>query len=144
MRMFRSAMRRGNVLGRMRERLTYGNVMATVALFVGLGGTSYALTLPKKSVGSRELKMGAVRSVDIKDRTIAVRDIAKSTRRSLRGATGPIGPTGPQGPSGVTLFAIVDSAGSPIAPPNVGSTQDGINGRVITFQRSIAGCAYSA
>ena len=45
------------MLGRMRERLTYGNVMATVALFVGLGGTSYALTLPKKSVGSRELKI---------------------------------------------------------------------------------------
>ena len=34
-----------------RNRLTYANVMATVALFIALGGVSYAaVKLPKNSV----------------------------------------------------------------------------------------------
>jgi hypothetical protein len=42
-------------------RLTYANVMATIALFVSLGGASYAaLVLPAHSVGARQLRAGAV------------------------------------------------------------------------------------
>ena len=38
-------------------------VVALMALFVALGGTSYAaLKLPKNSVGNRQLKTGAVTS----------------------------------------------------------------------------------
>ena len=37
---------------RVKSRLTYGNVMSTVAVFIALGGTSYALSLPRDSVGS--------------------------------------------------------------------------------------------
>jgi len=37
-------------------RLTYGNVVATLALFVALGGASYAaIALPANSVGTRQL-----------------------------------------------------------------------------------------
>ena len=43
------------------RRLTYANVMATLALFVALGGSAYAATrLKKNSVGTRQLKNGAV------------------------------------------------------------------------------------
>jgi hypothetical protein len=46
---------------RFADRLTYANVAATIALFVALGGTSYAVvTLPANSVGSRQLQPGAV------------------------------------------------------------------------------------
>jgi hypothetical protein len=46
---------------RLADRLSYANVIATVALFIGLGGTSYAIvTLPEHSVGQRQLKAGAV------------------------------------------------------------------------------------
>lgn len=43
------------------ERLSYANVVATLALFVALGGASYAaVTLPRNSVGANQLKRNAV------------------------------------------------------------------------------------
>jgi hypothetical protein len=43
------------------NRLTYANVVATLALFVALGGASYAsLVLPAGSVGPAQLRAGAV------------------------------------------------------------------------------------
>jgi hypothetical protein len=45
------------VLSKLRASLTYANVMATVAVFVAVGGTSYAVAqLPRNSVGSKQLK----------------------------------------------------------------------------------------
>jgi hypothetical protein len=44
-----------------RSRLSYANITATLALFISLGGASYAaVTLPEHSVGPRQLKAGAV------------------------------------------------------------------------------------
>lgn len=43
-----------------RPKLNYANVIATVALFVALGGAAVAAGLPKKSVGPQQLKPGAV------------------------------------------------------------------------------------
>jgi hypothetical protein len=49
------------VLGRLRSRLTYANVMATVAVFIALGGTGYAaIHLPRNSVGRSQLRRHAV------------------------------------------------------------------------------------
>lgn len=46
---------------RFRNRLTYANVVATLALFIALGGASYAaISLPAGSVGPRQLRAGAV------------------------------------------------------------------------------------
>jgi hypothetical protein len=139
------------VLRHLAQRMTYANVIGTLALFIALGGTSYAVaSLQRNSVGSRELKARsvgaselkpkAVASEDIRDRGVRLRDIATSARRALRGQTGPAGPTGP---SGVTFFAIVNSGGR-TSPSSVGSSQQGVNGQVLTFPRSVAGCAYSA
>lgn len=48
-------------LGAVANRLTYANVVATLALFVALGGASYAsLELPADSVGRAQLRAGAV------------------------------------------------------------------------------------
>src|SRR5687768_6766220 len=47
---------------RLRERLTYSNVMATIAVFVALGGAAYALE--RNSVRSKHIKNGQVRVVD--------------------------------------------------------------------------------
>src|SRR4051794_24784949 len=113
--------RRNRVLKSLAARFTYGNVMATVAVFIALGGTSYALTLPRNSVGSAELrprsvgpselKFGAVTSRDIRDRGVALRDISRPARSALRGNAGP---PGARGPSGITYFAGVNSAGEPV------------------------------
>jgi hypothetical protein len=46
---------------RLRAGLTYANVLSTLALFVALGGASYAaVTLPRNSVGAAQLRPNAV------------------------------------------------------------------------------------
>jgi hypothetical protein len=47
-----------------------GSAVAYVALFVALGGTSYALSIPDGSVGTRQLRNGAVTSKKIANRSI--------------------------------------------------------------------------
>lgn len=49
-----------------RSRLSYANVVSTLALFVALGGASYAaVELPAHSVGSKQLKARSVTSQDL-------------------------------------------------------------------------------
>jgi hypothetical protein len=68
----------------LRPRLTYANVMATVALFIALGGGAYAATaLPANSVGSKQLKKSAVVSGKIKNNAI---NRSKVLDNSLTGA----------------------------------------------------------
>jgi hypothetical protein len=46
---------------RLKRRLTFANVTSAAALFVALGGTSYAaISLPADSVGTREIRTGGV------------------------------------------------------------------------------------
>ena len=61
-----------------RERLTYANVMSTIAAFLGLGtGGAVAVDkLSKNSVGDEQIKAGAVRSAEVKDRSLKQRDLA--------------------------------------------------------------------
>lgn len=55
----------------MRPKLTYANVMATVAVFIALGGASYAATqLPKNTVGSKQLKKNAVTTAKVKNQAV--------------------------------------------------------------------------
>jgi hypothetical protein len=134
-----------------RERLSYANVMATLAVFIALGGTSYALTLPRNSVGSTqlrsssvgnsELKRSAVTSTKVRARSLRLSDLSRSARAALRGQTGP---PGPAGPSGVSLFAAVNAGGG-LARGNASSSiPDGANGSVIGFQRSVSMCVATA
>lgn len=64
----------------MRPKLTYANVMATIAVFVALGGVSYAaIKLPKNSVGSKQIKKNAVVGAKIKKGAITGDKIANGT-----------------------------------------------------------------
>jgi hypothetical protein len=66
-----------------------GNAVAYLAIFVGLGGTSYAaVTIPKNSVGNKQLKKDAVDTKKVKNGTL-LKDDFKGTL-----------PAGPQGPGG--------------------------------------------
>ncbi|HWW68064.1 MAG TPA: hypothetical protein VNY83_08790 [Solirubrobacterales bacterium] len=53
-------------MSRIRPKLNYSNVIATIALFVALGGAAVAAGIPKNSVGPRQLKRGAVTTVAIR------------------------------------------------------------------------------
>jgi hypothetical protein len=60
----------------LRTRMSYANVIATIALFVALGGSSYAaLQLPRNSVGPKQLKKNAVTSVKIKRNAVTTAKI---------------------------------------------------------------------
>ena len=79
----------------MRRHLSYANVTATLALFIALGGSSYAaLKLPRNSVTSTQVKNGSLLARDFKTGQL------KAGPRGPQGVTGPIGPVGPVGPSG--------------------------------------------
>jgi hypothetical protein len=60
--------------------------MATIAVFLAMGGGAYAISLPKNSVGSRELERNAVASGEVKDRSLRAVDLQRSVL-SLAGAT---------------------------------------------------------
>ena len=83
------------------RRPRHSTIAAYLALFLALGGTSYAVVnLPRNSVGSSELRKNAVRSSDVKDRSLKAIDFQRgSLLRSPTSAAGPVGPVGPAGPA---------------------------------------------
>jgi len=87
------------LLGHMR-----GHLIAYLALFFALGGTSIAAVnaLPRNSVGSPQIKNGSIQKVDIARRTISALRGLRGPRglTGARGATGPAGAAGTQGPKG--------------------------------------------
>jgi hypothetical protein len=71
------------MLSRFVSRLSYANVIATVALFAALGGSSYAaLNLPKASVGPKQLKKNSVTSPKVKRGSLLVSDFKASNERA--------------------------------------------------------------
>jgi hypothetical protein len=80
-----------------RLRLSPSMVVACLALSVALGGTGYAaITLPKNSVGAKQLKKNAITSPKIKDRSLLARDFKQGQI-----PRGPKGDTGAQGAQGI-------------------------------------------
>ncbi len=147
-------MRGGNVLRRLRQRATFANVISCTALFIALGGTSYALTLPRNSVGAEqirasgvrasEIRAGAVRSSEVKDRSLGVRDLTVPARTSLRGQAGPPGPPGAQGPSGVTYRAAIRSSGGQDHGNATFASRRGLYDFLVGFGRPLADCVATA
>jgi hypothetical protein len=61
---------------RLRPKLTYSNVIATIALFIALGGAAVAAGVPKRSVGPKQLKRGAVTTAAIRKAAVTSGKIA--------------------------------------------------------------------
>jgi hypothetical protein len=86
-----------------RPKLTYANVVASLALFIALGGTSYAVSeLEKNSVKSENIGKEQVRAADIAKKAITtpkVKDFSLLAKDFKAGQL-PAGPVGPQGKTG--------------------------------------------
>jgi hypothetical protein len=72
------------MIARLKARLTYSNVVATIAIFMALGGGAYAASqingkqLKKRSVAGKKLKKNTVTGKEVKEATLArVPDAAK-------------------------------------------------------------------
>ncbi|MGN6274588.1 MAG: hypothetical protein ACTHNP_01495 [Solirubrobacterales bacterium] len=57
-------------------KLNYANVVATIALFIALGGAAIAAGLPKHSVGAAQLKKGAVTPAALRKGAVTAGKIA--------------------------------------------------------------------
>jgi hypothetical protein len=136
--------------------------LALFALFLALGGTSFAASdalLPRNSVGTAQVVNGSLQA----------NDLSKNARTALKGNTGPRGPAGAQGAQGATgatgatgvtgaqgaqgapgqsatkLFVALDAEGT--LTKNNGATlaaRTGTGIYRIAFNTDITNCAYLA
>jgi hypothetical protein len=92
-------------------------VIASLALLVALGGTSFAAVtavLPRNSVGTPQLKNGAVTAAKVKAGTLLASNFkAGQLTAGPAGAAGPTGPAGPAGPG--AKWALLKADGTIIA-----------------------------
>jgi hypothetical protein len=88
------------MLAKLLGRLTYANVVATLALFLALGGVSYGALriksrdlvnntvrtqdLRNNNIRSKDIRNNNIRSKDIRNRTIVGRDVLTSTITGLQ------------------------------------------------------------
>jgi hypothetical protein len=70
-----------------RPKLSYANVIATIALFIALGGAAVAAGLPKNSVGAKQLKRSAVTTKALHNKAVTAGKIAP--RAVVAGKLGP-------------------------------------------------------
>jgi hypothetical protein len=108
------------VLKRLRGKLTYANVMVTLLAFVILcGGAAVAAgELGRNTVGTKQLKKGAVTSAKVKDRSLRPQDFARVFRTPIGrkpGLPGPTGPRGPEGPPGTSTGYQASGSAGPLS-----------------------------
>lgn len=114
------------VLGHLRA-----NVVAYVALFVALGGTSYAaLKLPAGSVTRRVIRDNSITSTKVKDFSLRAVDFGSGQlpagpagprgsagERGLTGPAGPPGGNGGPGAPGAAFGVLMPGSATPTADP---------------------------
>lgn len=115
-------------------RFAHANAVALLALFVALGGTSYAATqLPRNSVTTTQVKNGSLVSKDFRPGqlpTVATGPAGPAGAAGAPGAQGVAGPAGEPGPDGPPGRSALD-------PLEAGETVRGLV--AADFQAAAAG-----
>lgn len=75
-----------------RSKLTYSNVIATMALFLALGGVAVAAGLPRNSVGANQLKRGAVTAAKLRKQAVTSAKLAPQSVINGKLAANSVGP----------------------------------------------------
>ena len=110
----------------LRRRLSYANVVASLALFVALGGTGYAAivvtgkNVKDSSLTGRDVRNSSLTSADVKDGALLSKDFKAGQlpkgAPGTPGAPGAPGPAGAKGdpgePGSARAYAFVNSNGS--------------------------------
>jgi hypothetical protein len=137
-------------------RLSPSLVISLLALAVALGGTSYAaVSLPAGSVGTAQLKNGAVVATKVKPHSLTASNFALG--QIPKGQRGPVGLAGPAGPAGTAgakgdkgdnatkLWAVVRGADGKVLRQSGGiSAKTGGRGDgkyTVTFPQDVSNCA---
>lgn len=106
------------MLGRIKTHINPASVLALAALFVALGGVSYAAAtihgkdIKNGTITTKKLKNGTVTNAKVKKGSLKANRLTPGARAALKGNAGPqgpqgaAGPQGPQGPQGVPGTAV--------------------------------------
>ena len=145
-------------MARLPSKLSYANVMATIAVFIALGGSSYAAVkvsgknVKDRSLTALDVKKGSLTTTEVRNGTLLRRDFAAG--QLLGGTQGPKGDKGDKGDTGgvdTTILWAVVKADATLArhrhalssarlsfggPPTTGAY-------VVRFDRNVSQCAYS-
>jgi hypothetical protein len=83
---------------KLKHKLTYANVVATLGVFLALSGSAFAVhavtKLAKNSVTSRSIRADAVKGSDVDEASLNFGGLSELVGpRGERGATGPVGPS---------------------------------------------------
>ena len=125
------------MLRRIVGRLSYANVMATVAVFIAIGSGAYAAGLARDSVRSKQIKAGTVRNAELANDAVTSPKVADGSLRGAdfaagqlpqgpQGEPGPPGVEGPEGPAGsARAFGRVSGAGVSTRAFNASVTKTG-------------------
>src|SRR5437764_5099158 len=85
-----------------RSRILFPSLTLAAVVFAvgatGIGQAAERLVLPANSVGTSQLKNGAVTGAKVRAHSLTAVSFKKGTLRT--GPVGPAGPTGPAGPAG--------------------------------------------
>jgi hypothetical protein len=148
-----------------RKRLTYANVMSSIAVFMVLGGAAFAaVQLPKNSVGPKQLKKNAVTKAKIKknavngakvqDGSLTGADINASGLGTVPSATNAANADKLNGLSSSAfvaqtdlLWALIDAdtgTASVVRGDATGASSPGTGRYVVTFGRDITTCGIVA
>jgi hypothetical protein len=127
----------------LRPRLSYSNVIATLALFVALGGAAIAAGLPRHSVGARQLKRGAVASIALRRGAVTRSKLARGSVVATKLAPNSVWPQA-IGDGAVTAGKLAMNAvtGTAIAGSAIGTGKLGSN--VVTTSKIANGAVTSA
>jgi hypothetical protein len=115
------------MLAKLRKRLTFANVVSVIALFVALGGSSYAaITITGKNVKNssltgKDIKNSSLTGSDVKNSSLSTSDIKNHSLRATDFKAGqiPAGPRGADGKNGTNGFGVLAypfGASDPVAP----------------------------
>jgi hypothetical protein len=115
---------------RLRGRFTYANVVASLALFIALGGSAFAaIALTNNSVRSKHIKNGQVRNPDLGRNAVTAQKVANGSlladdfgpgqlpagAQGLKGDKGDPGAPGTPGTPGAPGETVVTSGNVPMA-----------------------------
>jgi hypothetical protein len=122
-------------MARLRPRLSYANVMATIAVFIALGGSAYAFHLGKNSVGSKQLKKNSVTTAKIKKEAVTGAKVRKATLTGTQIDASTLGTV----PSAQTASALTAAEGwHVVGAPGGPSFEPGWESRPIPVDPSVA------
>jgi hypothetical protein len=145
-------------MGRLRRRPSPALVVACLALAVALGGTGYsAIVLPANSVGTKQLRNGAVVAAKVKPHSLVARNFMDGQLPAgpagPKGADGLAGAAGPAGKDATKLFATVKKKAGPGGGIELGPSsgvsgqpkkEPGVGVYSLTFNQDVSNCAVLA